>query len=75
MGTRLPRYIHSWETFINQLDPTRRRDKINEVEYEFSNGRVFRANPDIRGAYEPLDFDFSGAFSDDFNNLATENRE
>lgn len=35
---------------IKRNDPTFLRDRINEPEYEFSR-RVFRANPNERGAY------------------------
>ncbi|MFA5951493.1 MAG: hypothetical protein WC807_14535 [Hyphomicrobium sp.] len=40
-----------WKVLVLRHDPDWERDKRNEIEYEFSNGRVFRANPTTRGAY------------------------
>lgn len=35
---------------VNAVDPDWQRQKYNEIEYVFS-GRVFRANPYVRGIY------------------------
>ena len=40
-------------SLVNQRDPQRRKELLNEPEYEFSNGRVFTANRAHRGAYTP----------------------
>ncbi len=38
---------------VTQADPMFERDKHNQVEYEFQ-GRAFRADPYVRGAYNRL---------------------
>ena len=40
-----------WKVLILRHDPDWERDKRSELEYQFSNGREFRANPTTRGAY------------------------
>ena len=42
-----------WLSLVLRADPTFLQDRRNELEYEFSNGRKFRANPNERGAYAP----------------------
>lgn len=41
--------VYDWEALVYEAEPD--RDKIPPVEYEFSNGRVFRYG-DNRSAYE-----------------------
>tara|TARA_R110000822_G_scaffold92983_1_gene214259 strand:+ start:415 stop:576 length:162 start_codon:yes stop_codon:yes gene_type:complete len=38
---------------VIKADPEWLKDKRKDVEYEFSNGRKFEGNNDIRGAYNP----------------------
>ena len=40
----------SWQAVVSRADPERARFVHNEIEYEFEN-RVFRGDPDKRGAY------------------------
>ena len=40
-----------FKTLVLRADPDWQRAKTDEVEYQFSNGREFRANPETRGAY------------------------
>ena len=40
-----------WKALVQRHDPDLERDKRNEIEYQFSNGRTFRANPATRGPY------------------------
>lgn len=42
-----------FRVLVQRKDPDWERDRRNEIEFEFSNGRVFRQNPAIRGPYEP----------------------
>lgn len=42
-----------FKTIVLQHDPDHEHAKRNEIEYEFSNGRVFKANPAVRGPYAP----------------------
>lgn len=42
-----------FKTIVLQHDPDHEHAKRNETEYEFSNGRVFKANPAVRGPYAP----------------------
>lgn len=44
-----------WKWVVLQHDPDLERDRHNELEYRFSNGREFRANPAKRGAYAPTE--------------------
>lgn len=43
----------TWKTLVLKADPDFEAQKRNEIEYEFSNKREFRANPATRGAYAP----------------------
>lgn len=43
----------TFKSLVLQADPDFEREKRNETEYEFSNGRKFTANPATRGAYAP----------------------
>lgn len=40
-----------FKVLIVRADPDFEREKRDQVEYEFSNGRVFKHNPAIRGPY------------------------
>jgi hypothetical protein len=40
-----------WKALVLKRDPDYEREKRDQLEYQFSNGREFRANPDNRGAY------------------------
>ena len=40
-----------YRALVVRRDPTFEADKRKETEYEFSNGREFKANPTQRGAY------------------------
>ena len=40
-----------WKWIVLQQDPDLERDKRRELEYQFSNGREFRADPAKRGPY------------------------
>lgn len=40
-----------WRTMVLRRDPDFEKDRRNELEYKFSNGREFRADPAKRGAY------------------------
>ena len=40
-----------YKTHVLKADPDFEQQKRSEVTYEFSNGRVFRANPATTGAY------------------------
>lgn len=42
-----------FKTLVVRADPDFEREKRNEVFYEMSNGRVFRANSDKQGPYAP----------------------
>lgn len=48
----LPRSISiPFKTLVLRADPDYERAKRKELEYEFSNGRKFYANPAVRGPY------------------------
>ncbi|WP_213287577.1 hypothetical protein [Bradyrhizobium sp. sGM-13] len=53
----MPRYFPPksisipWKVLVLRQDPDLERDKRNEIEYQFSNGRAFRGNPATRGPY------------------------
>lgn len=54
MTWNLPRSISiPWKALVLRRDPDFERDKRSEREYEFSNGRTFRADPAKRGPYAP----------------------
>lgn len=54
MPWHMPKSISiPWKALVLRKDPDFERDKRNEVEYQFSNGRTFRADPAKRGAYAP----------------------
>jgi hypothetical protein len=40
-----------WKVFVLRRDPDYEREKRNQLEYQFSNGRQFFANQDHRGPY------------------------
>lgn len=40
-----------YKSLIVRADPDFEKERRKVREYEFSNGRVFEANPDNRGAY------------------------
>lgn len=40
-----------FKVLVQRADPDYERDKRNQVEFEFSNGRVFKHNPNTRGPY------------------------
>ena len=40
-----------FKVLVQRADPDFERARRKEREYEFSNGRVFEANPDNRGPY------------------------
>lgn len=40
-----------FKTLIQRADPDYDREKRDVVEYQFSNGRVFKHNPSTRGPY------------------------
>lgn len=40
-----------WKVLVLRKDPDFEREKRNELEYEFSNGRQFRGDPAKRGPY------------------------
>ena len=44
-----------FSTLVIQADPDWARAKHNEIEFITSNGRVFRGDPNRRGAYAPED--------------------
>lgn len=47
-----PRTLNiQFKSLVLKADPDWQRAKTRETEYEFSNGRVFEANPDRRGPY------------------------
>lgn len=47
-----PRVINiPFKALVQRADPDFERARRKVVEYEFSNGRKFEANPDNRGAY------------------------
>lgn len=47
------RTVRTWRELVIKADPDFERDKRNELEYEFSNGKQFRGNRSLRGAYTP----------------------
>lgn len=51
-----PRSIdRPFKVLVQRADPDFERARRKVVEYEFSNGRKFEANPDNRGAYADED--------------------
>lgn len=40
-----------WRALVLRADPDFERERRREVEYEMTNGRVFRADRSKRGAY------------------------
>lgn len=46
-----------FKAIVVKKDPNWEREKRNELEYQFSNGRQFYANPNLRGAYAPPEED------------------
>jgi hypothetical protein len=52
-----PRSIEvPWKVLVLRKDPDYERQKRDQLEYQFSNGRQFRTtNPDNRGAYADED--------------------
>lgn len=42
-------------TLVQKADPDHERFKHREIEYVMPGGRVFRADPYVRGAYAPDD--------------------
>lgn len=49
--TRTKSVSRTWKSLVLKVDPDFEAAKRNELEYEFSNKREFRANPAERGAY------------------------
>jgi hypothetical protein len=53
----MPRYFPPksitipWKVLVLRQDPDLEREKRSEIEYEFPNGRTFRADPAKRGPY------------------------
>lgn len=41
----------TWKSVVVKADPDFEREKRNELEYKFSNGREFRGNVAKRGQY------------------------
>ena len=41
----------SWLTLVLRADPDYYREKRNEIEYEFPNGKTFYGDSNTRGAY------------------------
>ena len=50
-GRYNPRHNTNFAAIVREVDPNHDAKKRKEREYEFSNKRVFRANPAQRGAY------------------------
>lgn len=40
-----------WKAMVVKKDPDFEREKRDQVEFRFSNGREFRGNPNTRGPY------------------------
>jgi hypothetical protein len=40
-----------FKVLVQRADPDYEREKRDQVEFEFSNGRQFRHNPNTRGPY------------------------
>lgn len=40
-----------WQSLVTRADPDWQRAQHDQVQYEFSGGRVFRHDPTTRGAY------------------------
>ncbi len=54
MARRHTRITIPFKTLIIKADPDYEKDKRDEVEYEFSNGRIFKSvNSNRRGPYNP----------------------
>jgi hypothetical protein len=49
--TRVQSLSVPWLALVLRADPDFQREKRREVEYEFSSGRVMRADRSTRGAY------------------------
>lgn len=53
----MPRYFPPtninipWKVLVLKKDHDYEREKRDQLEYQFSNGREFRGNPDKRGPY------------------------
>lgn len=41
----------SWRAIVVEANPNHYAEQIKVVEYEFSNGKQFTANPALRGVY------------------------
>ena len=50
--TKVVRFELPYLSLVVRADPNFEVEKRREIEYEFSNGVVFRANRAKRGAYE-----------------------
>jgi hypothetical protein len=44
-----------WRALIQRWDPDYEKDKRDQVEFQFSNGRQFKHNPETRGPYADED--------------------
>lgn len=50
-GTPVRTLTVPYRVLVQRADPRWEQDKRNEIQYEFSNGRQFRADPTRTGAY------------------------
>lgn len=44
-----------WRALIQRWDPDYEKERREQVEFRFSNGREFKHNPEKRGPYAPED--------------------